>query len=112
MWIRAMQLGVEFANGNISDVPATQVQKDVLQIQGNSRVNNTDINANCVVTDAFQVKLMNHNWTQKWRVDFVDGSDESLLAGKPPDPEANPIGNRNWRQQDGGERHSDDHQNN
>jgi hypothetical protein len=70
------------------------------------------INANGVVTDAFQVNLTNDNRTQKGRVDSVDGGDEALLAGEPPDPEANPVGDRNRRKQDSGKRHDDDHQNN
>ena len=30
IWVRPVQLSVQFSNGNISDVTATQVQKDVL----------------------------------------------------------------------------------
>ena len=31
---------------------------------------------------------------------------------QPPDPEANAVGDRNWRKQNSGEHHDDDHQNN
>jgi hypothetical protein len=103
---------VEFSNGNTSNVATAQVQKDMLQIQNNSRVKQSDINADCIVTDAFQVDLMNRNGTQKRCVYSVDGGDEAFLTGEPPDPEPNTIGNRNWRKQDSGERHADDHQNN
>jgi hypothetical protein len=58
------------------------------------------------------VNLTNDNGTQKRGVDAIDGCDEALLAGEPPDPYANPIGNRNWRKQHSGECHGDDHQNN
>src|SRR2546427_12700630 len=61
--------------------------------------------------DAFQVNLTNDNRTQKRRVDSVDGGDEALLAGEPPDPEANPVGDHKWRKKDSGPRPDDDHQN-
>src|SRR5215211_1398760 len=112
IWICLVQLGVEFSNGDISDVAPAQVQKDVLKIQNNSRVKQCDINTNCVVTDAFQVNLTNGNGTQEGRVDAIDGGNQALLPGEPPDPEPNPIGDRNWRKQDSGEHHDDDHQNN
>src|SRR4051794_40630815 len=108
----AMQLGVEFSDGNVSDVAAAQVQKDVLQIQKNSGIQHSDLDADCVLTDAFQVNLTNDNRTQKRRVHSVDGGDEALLASEPRDPEANAVGDRNWRKQDRSERHDDDHQNN
>ena len=58
------------------------------------------------------MNLTDDNGTQKGRFDSVDGREEALLSGEPPDPEANPIGNRNWRKQDSGECHGEDHQNN
>ena len=61
-----------------------------------SSVRRGDIHAKCVVTDAFEVKLTNHNRTQKWRLNLVDGGNEPLLPCKPPDPQANAIGNNKW----------------
>ena len=110
IWICAAQLGVEFPNGNISDISTAQVQQDVLQVQNHSGINNRDINMNCVVADAFQVHLTNDNGTQKWRVDAIDGGGEALLAGEPPDPQSNSIGNRYRREQDGRNRHEHDYQ--
>src|SRR4029077_3299195 len=49
---------------------------------------------------------------KKRRVHAVDSGDEAFLAREPPNPEANSIGNRNWRKQDSGERHEDDPENN
>jgi hypothetical protein len=57
------------------------------------------------------VNLTNDNGTQKRRVHAFDGGDEALLSSEPPNPEANSIGNRNWRKQDSGEPHEDDPQN-
>ena len=62
--------------------------------------------------DVFQVNLTNDDRTQKGRVDVLDGGDEALLAGKPPDPEANSVGDRHWCKQYNSERHHDDHQSN
>jgi hypothetical protein len=58
------------------------------------------------------VNLTNNNGTQKGCFDSVDRRDETLLAGEPPHPQANAIGNGNWCKQDRGECHDDDHQNN
>src|SRR3954464_11866390 len=98
--MRAVQLGVEFSDGNASDAAAAQVQKDVLQIQKNSGIQHSDLDTGCVLTDAFQTNLTNNNGTQKRRLHPVDGSGEALLASEPRDPEANAVGDRNWRKQD------------
>jgi len=37
------------------------------------------------------VNLTDDNGTQKGRVDPVDGGDEPLVAGEPPDPEGTPL---------------------
>ncbi len=75
---------------------AARVQKDVLQIQDKSHVRHSDIYAKCVVAGAFQLKLTNHNRTQKWRLNLVDAGNDSLLPRKPPYPQANAIGNSKW----------------
>jgi hypothetical protein len=69
----------------------------MFEIQFEPRIRGREINAERAITRASQVKMANHNRTQKRRIDLVDVNNEAFLPGSPPNPQANAIGNSKWR---------------
>jgi len=76
------------------------VEKDMFEIQIEEHIRDCQIDTERVIVRASQLKLVDHNWTQKRRVDLVDVNSEALLSCSPPNPPTHTVRDRKWRKPD------------
>jgi hypothetical protein len=72
----------------------------MFEIQIKERIRDCQVDAERVIVRASQLKLADHNGTQKRRVDLVDVSSETLLSRSPPNPPTHTVRDRKWRKPD------------
>jgi len=88
---------MQFTNREILDGATSCVQEDMFEIQVKHRIRDCKIDAERVIVRVSQPKLVDRNRTQKRCIDLVDVNSEALLAGSPPNPPANTVGDGKWR---------------
>jgi hypothetical protein len=72
----------------------------MFEIQIEERICDCKVDAERVIVRGSQLKLADHNGTQKRCIDLVDVNSESLLSRSPPNPPTNTVGNGKRRKPD------------
>jgi hypothetical protein len=72
----------------------------MFEIQIEERICDCKVDAERIIVRGSQLKLADHNGTQKRCIDLVDVNSESLLSCSPPNPPTNTVGNGKGRKPD------------